>query len=163
MRFFHHPKMPPRPQLKTVAHAWLGGMLIMSLLSWIGQHTHMLWVLGAFGASAVLVFGFPHMPFAQPRNIIGGYLLSVLLGLAGFHFLGDTMIALAFTSATAIALMMLTGTVHPPAGSTPIVIYLLQPDSRLMVAAALGGSTVMVLTAVLYHRASKRHEYPVYW
>jgi CBS-domain-containing membrane protein len=138
-------------------------MLTIGLLTWVGQDTHMLWVLGSFGASAVLVFGFPHMPFAQPRNIIGGYLLSVLLGLAGFHFLGDNLPALAFTSATAIALMMLTGTVHPPAGSTPILIYLLQPDGQLLVLAALGGSAVMVLAAVLYHRASKRHEYPVYW
>lgn len=159
----HHPKMPPRPQLKTVAYAWLGGLLAIGVLAWLGQHTHMLWVLGSFGASAVLVFGFPQAAFSQPRNIIGGYLLSVLLGLAGLHWLGDNVAALAFTSATAIALMMLSGTVHPPAGSTPILIYLLQPDSLLLLLAALGGSAVMVLMALLYHKTIKHHDYPTYW
>ena len=78
-------------------------------------------VIAPFGASAVLLFAAPAGPFAQPRNAIGGHLLCSVIGVLVVALLGDTPIAMGAGVALAIALMMLTDTVHPPAGADPLV------------------------------------------
>jgi CBS-domain-containing membrane protein len=74
-------------------------------------------VLGSFGASCVLLFGYPDNPFSQPRNVIGGHFLTSLTGLCFLSVLGASWWSMALALATAVALMQLTRTVHPPAGS----------------------------------------------
>ena len=162
-RFFDHPHLPPKPQLKTVAYAWLGAVLAIMVLAAIAQSTHVIWILGSFGASAVLVFGVPHATFSQPRNIMGGYLISAICSVAGFYVAGYYLPVLALITGTAIALMMISRTLRPPAGSAPIVAYILQPDSHLFLIASLGGATSVVLLALMYHKTIKHHDYPIYW
>lgn len=162
-RFINPPHLPPKPQLKTVAYAWLGAVLAISALAAIAQSTHLIWILGSFGASAVLVFAVPNAAFSQPRNIILGYLIAVVCSILGFYVAGYHLLVLALITGTVIALMMLSRTVHPPAGSVPIVAYILQPDSHLFLMASLGGATSMVLLALLYHKTIKHHDYPLYW
>ena len=162
-RFFNHPHLPPKPHLKTVAYAWVGAVLAITILAAIAQSTHLIWILGSFGASAVLVFGMPHTTFSQPRSIIGSYLISAICSVVGFYIAGHHLLVLALITGTVVALMMLSRTLHPPAGSAPIVAYILQPDSYLFLVASLGGATSMVLLALMYHKTIKHHDYPIYW
>jgi hypothetical protein len=81
-------------------------------------------LIAPFGASCVLVFAIPQSPLAQPRNVIGGHLISMAAGLSVFGLLGQTPLAFALGVGLAIAAMLLTGTVHPPAGADPIVVIL---------------------------------------
>lgn len=64
---------------------------------------------------------------------------------------------------TAIALMMMTRTVHPPAGSNPVIIYLLQPGWGFLLMPTLLGAMVLVLVTLLYNNATRETRYPKYW
>ncbi|NQD92407.1 HPP family protein, partial [Pseudomonas sp. CrR25] len=119
--------LPPRPTLKQAALAWLGGVVAIACVANAGDLLSISLLLGSFGASCVLVFGFPDLPFSQPRNVLFGHLLSSLVGLAFLHGIGPQWWALALAVGSAIALMMLTRSVHPPAGSNPVIIFLAQP------------------------------------
>ncbi len=83
----------------------------------------MLFLIGSFGASAVLIFGAPRSPLAQPRNLIGGHLVSAICGctvrIAIDRFEHSTACALAV--ALAIVAMQLTETTHPPGGATALI------------------------------------------
>ena len=72
---------PPRPAMGDVALAWLGGFIAITVVAYLAATTQMPLVLGSFGASCVLMFGFPDSPFSQPRNAIGGHVLASLIGL----------------------------------------------------------------------------------
>lgn len=119
--------LPPRPATRQVFIAWLGGVLAIASIAGLGDALTLSLLLGSFGASCVLVFGFPDVPFSQPRNVVFGHLLSTFTGLAFLHFCGPHWWAVALAVGSAIALMMLTRTVHPPAGSNPVIVFLLQP------------------------------------
>jgi len=79
-------------------------------------------LIAPFGASCVLVFAIPQSPLAQPRNVIGGHMISTAAGLLVFYLLGQTPLAFALGVGLAVTAMLLTGTVHPPAGADPIVV-----------------------------------------
>jgi HPP family len=72
----------------------------------------------------VLVFGYPDAPFAQPMNVIGGHVICTVVGLAALHWIGPQPWLLALAVGCSIAAMMATRTVHPPAGSNPVIVFL---------------------------------------
>lgn len=64
---------------------------------------------------------------------------------------------------TAIALLMMTRTVHPPAGSNPVIIYPLQPDWGFLLMPMLLGAVVLVLVTLIYNNTTHAGRYPKYW
>jgi len=71
--------VPPRPPLSAIALAWLGGVRGNCSCRGCAELLSLSLVLGSFGASCVLVFGFPDVPFSQPRNVLVGHVLSSLV------------------------------------------------------------------------------------
>lgn len=155
--------IPPRPALKGVVLAWLGGVLAIGLVAYLGKLTDLPLILGSFGASCVLVFGYPDVPFSQPRNVIVGHVISAFVGLACLSVLGPTGWSLALAVGTAIAAMMVTRTVHPPAGSNPVIVFLMRPGWGFLVFPVLTGAVVLVLVALIYNNVSRKEPYPRYW
>ena len=155
--------LPPKPAKKNVLLAGLGGFIAIAVLSLLAQQTGALLILGSFGASCVLVFGFIESPFAQPRNVIAGHFLSSLTGLVFLNFFGAQWWSMALAVAVAIVLMMLTRTVHPPAGSNPVIVMLAQPGWQFLFAPTLLGAAAIVLVALVYNNYPKSRQYPQYW
>ncbi len=155
--------LPPRPTVISVLLAWVGGFLAISSLGLLAEAFSAVLVLGSFGASCVLVFGFPDAPFSQPRNIIFGHVLSSFIGLACLILFGAHWWAMAIAVGTAIALMMLTRTVHPPAGSNPVIVFLTMPEWEFIFLPTLTGSLVITLVALIYNNAIRNEIYPKYW
>jgi CBS-domain-containing membrane protein len=108
--------LPAKPSGKNVALAWLGGFVAIAAVATLSDALSAVLILGSFGASCVLIFGYPDVPFSQPRNIVIGHVLSSLIGVTFLKLFGPTWWALALAAGTAIAAMMLTRTVHPPGG-----------------------------------------------
>ena len=145
-------------------------MLAMGrLLSFTSEDS--LFLIGSFGASAVLVYGAPMAEFSQPRNIVGGHVVSALVGNTIFILLGDSSIfAAPMAVSLAVVVMHFTRTLHPPGGATALIaiiggdrihslgyMYALSP--------VFFGSVLMLFIAILVNNISsdpKRH-YPVYW
>lgn len=155
--------LPPKASSKSIALAWLGGCLAIATVAVLADALSAALILGSFGASCVLVFGYPDVPFSQPRNVILGHVLSSAIGLLFLHLFGPAWWSLALSAGTAIALMMLTRTVHPPAGSNPVIVFLAQPAWNFLLFPTLLGAIVIVMVALFYNNATRSARYPKYW
>jgi FimV-like protein len=156
-------QLPPLAPKRGMVLAGLGGVIAISLLGLLGATTQTALVLGSFGASCVLLFGFPDVPFSQPRNIVAGHFLSSLIGLAFLKLLGPSWGAMGLAAGTAISVMMVTRTVHPPAGSNPVIVFLSQPSWGFLLFPTLIGASVLVLVGLLFHNSTREARYPKYW
>lgn len=155
--------LPPQPSRKNILLAWLGGFLAIAAVAGLTDAMSAALVLGSFGASCVLVFGYPDVPFSQPRNVIAGHVLSSAVGLIFFTLFGPTWWTVALATGTAIALMMITRTVHPPAGSNPVIVFLSHPGWNFLLFPTLLGAVVIVCVALVYNNATRSARYPKYW
>lgn len=160
-----NPLQPPRHSLRNAALACTGIFIAIGLLAYCSFDLHVLLVLGSFGSSSVILFAFPDSHFAQPQSVIGGHAISSAIGLLALALCGPAWWSLALAVAISAAAMMATRTVHPPAGSNPIIVFLLMPagpDWRFLLFPTLAGSVLLVVTGVAVHRASGTR-YPAYW
>lgn len=148
---------------KDILFAFVGSFIAIIIIGYLTKNYNNLLVMGSFGASCVLLFGFPKSPFSQPRNVVLGHFLSSLTGLFFLHFVGNDYISMALALATAIALMMTTKTVHPPAGSNPLIIFLLGANWDYLIFPTLVGSVVLVIVSLFYNNLHKNRIYPQYW
>jgi CBS-domain-containing membrane protein len=118
-------------------------------------------LIAPFGASCVLVFAIPQSPLAQPRNVVGGHLISTVAGLMVFNALGQTPLAFGLGVGLAITAMLLTGTVHPPAGADPIVVVFASASWPFLFAPVLVGTMCIILMGAAFHRWVTRKVYPL--
>jgi CBS-domain-containing membrane protein len=168
-----HTQSPPRVGLIEILWSWLGSFLGIALVSLIHyklvDQTALIMIIGSFGASAVLIYGAIRSPLAQPRNLIGGHVLSALIGVTAFQLLdGQLWLASALAVSTAIALMHLTKTLHPPGGATALIAVIGgESVHRLgylyaIVPAGLG-ALVMLIVALAVNNMAPDRRYPEFW
>ena len=155
--------LPPKATIKSIIFAWFGGFIAISAVAILTNITQYPLVLGSFGASCVLLFGFPKSPFSQPRNVILGHLLSSFIGLLFYHFVGTEWWSLGLALATAISVMIATRTVHPPAGSNPVIVFLTSAKWSFLLTPTLVGTIVLIIVALFYINLNKEQHYPSYW
>jgi len=164
---------PPRVHSDEIFWSWVGAVLGIGLLAWLGAryfapHDLSL-MIGSFGASAVLLYGAPRSPLAQPRNLIGGHVVSAFIGVICWQLFHDfPIVAQALAVATAIALMHLTRTLHPPGGATALIATLGTPEiERLgfwfILMPALLGPLILLLVALLVNNLPRTRHYPESW
>ena len=167
MSFLHRFKggaaLPPQPSLKIIAWAAAGAFVTIALLALFAQHSGLALMMGSFGATCIMVFGFSDAPFAQPRNVIAGHLLSTLSGLIFLNVAGAQWWSMALAVACAIAVMMATRTTHPPAASNPVIVMLLKPGWDFLLTPTLTGAVFIVLVALVYNNLQAEKQYPKYW
>ena len=154
---------PPSPAPFDILMGWLGSVLAIGAVGYLAHVTECPLVLGSFGASCVLIFGFPESPFSQPRNVIGGHVLASFIGLVFLSLFSAHWWSMALAAGTTIAAMMITRTVHPPAGSNPLIIMLSAPTWSFMLTPTLIGAIVLVLVALFFNNIPKQRTYPRYW
>jgi CBS-domain-containing membrane protein len=166
-------KSPPRVSIAEMIWSWVGaffGIAVVAYLHYdILPETDMVMIIGSFGASAVLIYGAIRSPLAQPRNLIGGHLISAIIGVTAYKLLGSQMwLASSVAVATAIFVMHATKTLHPPGGATALIaviggekihglgyLYVIMP--------AGSGALTMLIVALLINNISKNRRYPEYW
>jgi len=158
-----HAPLPPRLPVRQIVLAGAGAALAIGFVGALAQFSHQPLLLGSLGASCVFLFGLPEAPFSQPRNVIAGHLLSSLVGLIFLKVFGPEMWALALALGMAVTLMFFTRTVHAPAGSNPVIIFLTQPGWSFLLTPTLVGALGIVLIALLFNNAVHPGRYPRYW
>ena len=136
----------------------LGAFVCIGFLAYLNSSIEgAIWLIPPFGASMVLVMAVHESPLAKPNNLILGHILSALSGVIIFYLLGNTFISLGLGVALAIFVMMITNTVHPPAGANPIIVILTgQSLSFVFLPVAVGAITIVVF-AYLYNKLLKRN------
>ncbi|MET0634796.1 MAG: HPP family protein [Chitinophagaceae bacterium] len=125
-----------------------------------------IFLIGSFGASSVLIYGAIESPLAQPRNLVGGHLVSALIGVTVYKLIPDILwLSAPLAVALSIILMQMTKTLHPPGGATALIavtggtkiaglgyMYLLTP--------VLTGSLILLVTALLFNNMTSHRRYP---
>ncbi|RST77500.1 HPP family protein [Siminovitchia acidinfaciens] len=149
--------------VKDAMTGLLGGFLTISVLAILTGATSTEWLMAPFGASCVLAFGVWNAPLSQPRNIIGGHLISTFVGLAVYHTLGNESWAIGLAVGLAIAALMLTKTTHPPAGANPLVVMMGDYDWSFLFSPVLIGSVIVVVFALVINNLRSDRDYPTFW
>ncbi|MBI5663519.1 MAG: HPP family protein, partial [Nitrospirae bacterium] len=117
---------PPPVSLAEIVWSWTGAFIGIASVAYLNFNLlagyDLLMIIGSFGASAVLVYGAVRSPLAQPRNLIGGHVISAVIGVASYQVFNEHMwLASSVAVATAVALMHFTKTLHPPGGATALI------------------------------------------
>lgn len=164
---------PPRVGLGEIVWSWIGsfvGIAAVALVHYkIIDQRGLAMIIGSFGASAVLIYGAIRSPLAQPRNLMGGHILSALVGVTAYRlFEGHPWLAAAVAVSVAIVVMHLTKTLHPPGGATALIAVI--GSARIhalgywyaLLPAGLGAG-IMLLVALLVNNIPARRRYPEFW
>lgn len=139
------------------------GLLITALISrWWGGHDNAAWIVSSMGATAVLVFGMPASPLAQPWPVLAGSLLCMLVGTLCEHFIPDEALALALAVGLSVTLMVALRCLHPPAvGLASFVVLEHAPGMGMLLFPALFNIVVLLACAVAYALVTgKRYPHP---
>lgn len=169
-------KPSPRPGIQHIVWSFLGSFLGILVIERVGYLAGLngfdhLFLIGSFGASAVLVYGVPMAEFSQPRNVIGGHLISALVGVAVYQILGsDSVVVCPLAVSLAILAQQMTQTVHPPGGATALIAVIGGESIHSLgylypFFPVFAGSALMVLVAVMVNNLSTdpKRNYPTYW
>ena len=134
-----------------------GGFLCILILSFLnGFNETYIWLIPPFGATLVLVMSVHESPLAQPKNIFFGHVLSGLSGLIVITLIGSNIYCLGLGVGLAIFIMMITNTVHPPAGGNPLIVILGDQTLNFILMPLGAGSIIIIFFAVIYNRIFKR-------
>jgi len=164
---------PPRVSAMEIAWSWVGAFLgiaaVASAHYKLLSDTDFVMIIGSFGASAVLIYGAIRSPLAQPRNLVGGHVISAVIGVATYKLLhGEMWLASAVAVATAIAMMHASRTLHPPGGATALIAVIGSDKVHhlgflyALVPAGLG-ALIMLAVALLVNNIPASRRYPEYW
>ncbi len=164
---------PPRAPFSEIVWSWIGAFLGIAAVAYIHYNllagTDLVMVIGSFGASAVLIYGAIKSPLAQPRNLVGGHIISAIIGVTCYKlFHSEMWLAAALAVSTAIAVMHATRTLHPPGGATALIAVIGSEKVHhlgylyALVPAGLG-AIIMLAVAVLVNNIPASRRYPEYW
>lgn len=123
-------------------------------------------LVGSFGASSVLIYGVINSPLAQPRNLLGGHVVSALIGVTVQKLVGGELwLASALAVALSIVLMQITKTLHPPGGATALIANVGSAQLKALgywyvLMPVLAGAVLLLLVALVCNNASAVRSYP---
>jgi CBS-domain-containing membrane protein len=138
--------------LVRLAWALLGAGLGIGLaLACVGPG-HAPFLLASLGGTAVFLFGLTRAPAAQPRALFGGHLGTACIGIACYQLFGDAPMAYILALVCALAFMLLTRTLHPPAGANAILMVYVHAGWATLWHPVLMGSVVLVGVAMVWSR-----------
>jgi len=153
-------------------HCWtfLGAFLGIGLIGMLSQYqlapVDAPLLIGSFGASSVLIYGVINSPLAQPRNLVGGHVLSAFIGVTVHQLVPQPLwLAAALAVSFAIVGMQITKTLHPPGGATALIAIIGSPQLKALgywyvVLPVLLGAVLLLLVAVIVNKLAPTRHYP---
>jgi CBS domain-containing membrane protein len=146
--------------------AFVGIGLIGFLQSKIVTDIENVFLIGSFGATSVLVFGAIQSPLSQPRNLIGGHVISAVVGVTAYKLFPDMLwISAPFAVSFSIVLMQITKTLHPPGGATALIAVIGSEKIKhlgywYVLSPVLTGCFIMLVVALIFNNMTSHRSYP---
>ena len=146
-------------------YALIFSIITIGTLSFLEFETpYGLFLAGSFGSSMVLLFGYPESPFAQPKNVFFGHLVTSIVGVLILKFLPiDQFLQIAIAVGLGIFVMIILGVTHPPAGGNPIVIIVGAYSYDFLLNPIIFGSIIIIVYAIILNRFILKKNYPSSW
>jgi CBS-domain-containing membrane protein len=150
--------------------AFLGSFVGIGIIAYLQSktlpHSDVVFLIGSFGASCVLIYGVIQSPLAQPRNLIGGHVISAIVGVTIAKFMPDIMWLNASLSVSiSIVLMQLTKTLHPPGGATALIAVTGSAEIKnlgywYVISPVLSGVLILLFVALIFNNVTSKRSYP---
>ena len=113
------------------------------------------------GSSMVLLYGYPESPFAQPKNVFFGHLVTAIVGLIVLHFVPlPIFITIPLAVGFGVGLMILFNVTRPPAGGNPIIVIIGSVSFDYLLSPVISGSLIIIISAITINRFILKKTYP---
>lgn len=153
-------------------HFWsfVGAFIGIGIIAFLQSHfltrDENIFLIGSFGASCVLIYGAIQSPLAQPRNLIGGHLISALIGVTIYKFLPDIIwLTAPLAVALSIVVMQMTKTLHPPGGATALIAVIGSEKIKALgylyvLTPVFTGCIILLAVAMIFNNITRHRKYP---
>ena len=146
---------------KSVA-AGVFSIITIGLLTGLTYKTDLgIFLLASFGSSMVLLYGYPESPFAQPKNVFFGHLVTAIVGLIVLHFIPlPIYITIPIAVGFGVGLMIFLNITHPPAGGNPIIVIIGGVSIEYVISPVITGSVIIIVSAIIINRLILKKPFP---
>ena len=148
--------------LKQSIFAGIFSIFTIGILTVLTYKTELgIFIIASFGSSMVLLFGYPESPFAQPKNVFFGHLLTALVGIFFLYFIPlPLFIIIPLAVGFGVGLMILFNVTHPPAGGNPIIVIIGSVSIDFLLSPVISGSIIIIIFAIVLNRLILKKKYP---
>ena len=154
-----------KENLQKSIYATIFSIITIGVLTLLTYKTsYGVFLIASFGSSMVLLYGYPESPFAQPKNIFFGHLLTALVGVFCLYLLPlPHYILIPIAVGLGVGLMILLNVTHPPAGGNPIIVVVGSVSLDYIISPIILGSIIILIFGTILNRFILRKDYPSKW
>ena len=144
-------------------NAALFSAITIAVLTYLTYKTQYgVFLIASFGSSMVLLFGYPDSPFAQPKNIFFGHLLTSIVGVLFVNFIPlPIYITIPLAVGIGVGLMIFFNITHPPAGGNPIIVIMGGVSFNYLLSPIITGSIIVLIFGIILNRFIAKKKYPI--
>jgi len=148
--------------IKQSFFAGISSIITISILTFLTYKTEFgVFLIASFGSSMVLLYGYPESPFAQPKNVFFGHLLTSIIGMFFLYLIPLPLyIILPLAVGFGVGLMIFFNVTHPPAGGNPIIVIIGSVSPDYLLSPVITGSIIIIIFGVIINRFIFKKSYP---
>ena len=148
--------------LKQSFIAGLFSIITIGILTLLTYKTEFgIFLIASFGSSMVLLYGYPDSPFAQPKNVFFGHLVTASVGMFFLYLIPlPLFIIIPLAVGFGVGLMILLNVTHPPAGGNPIIVIMGSVSLDYLLSPIISGSIIILVFAIIINKFILKKSYP---
>ena len=154
---------PEKTMVRDLGWSVVGASIAIAIALWFVADGRSPFLLASLGGSTVFLFALTESEAAQPRALFGGHLGGALIGIFAFRFFGDALWVSVLAVVLTMVFMVLTRTIHPPAGANPLFMVHNHAGMGILLKPVLIGVGLLFFTAFIWSRIRPGKSYPVNW
>ena len=132
---------------------------VLSLLTY--KTPYGLFLIASFGSTMVLLYGYPESPFAKPKNIFFGHLLTAFVGVFFVNYVPlPIYVIIPLAVGAGVGLMIILNVTHPPAGGNPIIVIMGSVSFEYLISPVISGSIIVIIFGVILNKFIANRKYP---
>ena len=132
---------------------------LLSLLTY--KTPYGLFLIASFGSTMVLLYGYPEIPFAKPKNIFFGHLLTAFVGVFFVNYVPlPIYVIIPLAVGAGVGLMIILNVTHPPAGGNPIIVIMGSVSFEYLISPVISGSIIVIVFGVILNKFIAKRKYP---
>ena len=121
-----------------------------------------LFLVASFGSTMVLLYGYPESPFAHPKNIFFGHLVTATVGVIALTFIPlPEYILIPIAVGLGVFFMIMLNVTHPPAGGNPIIVIIGSASYDYLINPIIFGCIIILILAILINKFLLQKNYPL--